>query len=86
MRGERLHSKRFGGVMATVKNVHSQLFTECVSPVRPLAGDQRVHTFLRGSLYFSACATRHHADSPALFWPAGDHFHFATDGAFQVTA
>src|ERR1022692_2677243 len=46
---QRLHAKRFCGVMTAVKNVHAQFLRQRVRPVRAFAGDESVHAFLGGA-------------------------------------
>ena len=49
MRGEGFDAEGFSGVMASIEDVHPQLFGQRVSPMRAFAGDEGVDAFLRGS-------------------------------------
>lgn len=60
--GQRFHTERFGGVMTRVKEVDADFFSERVTPMRSLAGDECVDPFGVCLRDFAAGAPRHDAD------------------------
>ena len=48
--------------MAAVKNIDAQFLRQRVSPMRPFAGDERVHAFLRRLFQIPARAAGHDPD------------------------
>ena len=69
--------------MAAVKDIQAQFLRQRVSPMRPFAGDERVHAFLRGLFQLRARAAGHHADAFACRAASGYHERFRTGGALQ---
>ena len=54
MRGQGFHPEGLRRVMATVKNIEAKLLGQRGSPMRPFAGDKRVHALACGELEFAA--------------------------------
>src|SRR5438552_4789226 len=79
--GQRLHAESLSGVMATVKNVDAQFLGQSKRPMRPLAGDERVHSFTRRSFQFTARAAGYDAYSPADQRSTRKRDGFASSGA-----
>ena len=77
MRRQRLHAESFRRVMAAVKDVQSQFFRHRKSPLRPFAGDERVHAFIGGNFQIAARAAGDDADALANLIPPGIIFGFA---------
>src|ERR1043166_2893275 len=61
--GEGFGPERPGGVMAAVEQIQAEFLRHGISPMRPLARDERVHTFLGGSLQFASGAAGAEADA-----------------------
>src|ERR1041384_5426918 len=70
--------------MAAIQDIEPQLFRKRVSPMRPLAGDKRIHPFGRRFGQLTARGTRHDADAPANLRPAWNHNRFGAGGAPQA--
>ena len=51
--------------MPTVEDIHTQIFSQCIRPMRPFAGNERIHAFRRSLFEIAPCATAHDADSAA---------------------
>ena len=86
LRRQRLHPEGFRGVVAGVKNIQAEFLGERIRPVRPFAGDERVHAFRRRELQIAARPAGDHADPPADFPAAGNYLWFGTGHAFQPPA
>ena len=71
VRRQRLNAEGFCGIVAAIKNIHSQFLGQGERPVRSLAGDEGVHAFARRLFQSTARAAGHHADAPANLRPAG---------------
>ena len=65
MSRKRLHAKRLGRVVATVKNVDPQLLGQYGGPVRAFAGNKSVHALGSGLGQATAGAAGDDPDFPA---------------------
>src|SRR5690348_12777608 len=71
-----LHSKCFRRVMAAVEDVDAELLRQRVSPMRALAGDKCVHTFIGGQFQIATRAAGYDADTPTDFSTSGNNAGF----------
>src|SRR5262245_54729125 len=78
-RREGLHAEGFRGIMAAVEHVDAKFFGLCKSPMRPFAGSEGIHAFLRGDFQIAARAAGDHADALAGDWPARNDFNASAD-------
>ena len=63
-RRQRLDPESFRRVVAAVKDVHPQFLRQRKRPMRPLAGDERVHAFARRQFQFRAGSAGDDPDAP----------------------
>ncbi len=77
------HSKRFSRIMAAVKDVQAQVFSQRISPMWSLAGDERVDAFGRSNFQLSSSAASDNANSPAHLRAAWNEKRLATGCPFQ---
>src|SRR5215212_9673835 len=73
MGGERFDTESFRSVMASIKNIDTELFGHGVGPMRSFAGDESVYTFGRSLFEFSTRASSNNPDLPADARTRGNH-------------
>src|SRR4051812_5405800 len=83
-RGQNLHAERFGGVVAGVKDIHSQFFRHCVSPMRPFSGNKSIDAFSVRFGEVGAGAAGHNSDPATNLWSARDHQNPGAGRALQT--
>src|ERR1051325_6422859 len=69
VRRQGLHTKCLGRIVAPVKHVHPEVLRQRKGPMRPLPGDERVHSFAGGLLQFAARAAGDDANPTANLRP-----------------
>ena len=83
MRGEGFDTKGLGCVVATVKNVQSELFGQSIGPMRAFACNESVDSFRSGELEFGTRASGYDSDASADFRPGRDHERGGTENKSQ---
>ena len=83
VRREGFDAEGFRRVMAAVEDVDSRVFGRGKSPVGTLAGDEGIHSFLRGESEVAASAAGYHPNAPARERTTRKEFHRMMESAFE---
>ena len=84
MLGQRLDAERLRRVMAPVKHIQAEILSHPIGPMRPFAGDKRVHPLVGCLLQITSRPTAHDADSTANRRTPGYQQRFRLGSALQT--